>query len=146
MHPDLAGQAVALAAVAGRAGGDDVLPDRLAAATAGDDVVDGEPGLARAAVLAGPGVAGEHRPPGDLAAVCLARDPHVADEADHVGTLDRHPLRVQGALAALQEFGLLLEKQDSGSPQRADVDRLIRCIEYEYSWHRAREFYARSGG
>ena len=45
VHLDLAGEAVALAAVAGRAGGDDVLPDRFAAAAAGDDVVDGEAGL-----------------------------------------------------------------------------------------------------
>ena len=95
VHLDLAGQAVALAAVAGGAGGDDVLPDRLAAAAAGDDVVDGEAGLARAAVLAGPGVAGEDGAAGDLAAVGLARDPHVVDQADHVGALHRHVLGVQ---------------------------------------------------
>src|SRR6476660_7618280 len=69
VHLDLARKAVALAPVAACAGGDDVLPDRLAAAAAGDHVVDGEPRLARAAVLAGPGVAGEHRPPRDLAPV-----------------------------------------------------------------------------
>ena len=45
VHRDLARQAVALLAVAGRAGGDDVLPDRLAAAAAGDHVVDGEAGV-----------------------------------------------------------------------------------------------------
>src|SRR5262249_21713436 len=41
MHVNLARQAVALAAVAGCAGGDDVLPDGFATAAAGDDVVDG---------------------------------------------------------------------------------------------------------
>ena len=142
VHLDLARQAVALAAVAGRAGGDDVLPDRLAAAAAGDDVVDGEAGFARAAVLAGPGVAGEHGAAGDLAAVRLAGDPHVADQADHVGALHRHVLGVDRALAALQQLGLLLEEQHSGASQRADVDRLIRRVEYEDACHVAREFYA----
>ena len=138
VHLDLAGQAVALAAVAGRAGGDDVLPDRLAAAAAGDDVVDGEAGFARAAVLAGPGVAGEDGAAGDLATVGLAGDPHVADQADHVGALHRHLLGVEGALAALQQLGLFLQEQDSGPSQRADVDRLIRRIEYEDACHLAR--------
>src|SRR5262249_37489476 len=42
LHLDLVRQAVPLAQVAGRAGGDDVLPDRLAAARARDDVVEGQ--------------------------------------------------------------------------------------------------------
>ena len=84
---DLAREAVALAAVAGGAGGDDVLPDRLAAAGAGDYMVDGEAGFGRAAVLAGPGVAGEDGAAGDFAAVGLAGDADVVDEADHVGAL-----------------------------------------------------------
>src|SRR5204862_698750 len=66
VHADLLGQRVALAAVAGRARRDDVLPGRGAALRAGDDVVDGEVG-ARAAVLAGPAVAREDGSPGDLA-------------------------------------------------------------------------------
>src|SRR4051812_41367475 len=51
MHADLLGEAVSLLAVAGRAGGDDVLPDRLATPAPRDDVVDGEAGLVRSAVL-----------------------------------------------------------------------------------------------
>ena len=79
-HPDLARQRVALAAVAGRARGDDVLPARGAALGARDHVVDGQV-RARAAVLAGPVVAGEHGPAGDLAPVGVARDADVARPA-----------------------------------------------------------------
>src|SRR5581483_7619795 len=81
-HTDLIRERVALAAVAGGAGGDDVVPTRAAALGPGDHVVDGEVG-ARAAVLAGPVVAGEHGPAGDLAPVRVARDPNVGDQADH---------------------------------------------------------------
>jgi DNA gyrase subunit A len=102
VHVNLPRQAVALSSVAGCAGGDDVLPDRLAAAAAGDHVVDGEAGFARAAVLTGPGVAGEDGAAGDLAAVGFAGDPHVVDEADHVGAIHRHVLGVDCPLAALQ--------------------------------------------
>src|SRR6188472_912818 len=142
VHVDLAGEAVALAAVAAGAGGDDVLPDRLAAAAAGDDVVDGEAGFARAAVLTGPGVAGEDRAAGDLPPVRFAGDAHVADQADHVGALHRHVLGVDRTLAPLQQLGLFLQQEHSGPSQRAYVDRLIRCVEYEHTCHDAREFYA----
>src|SRR4029077_16794217 len=110
VHLDPAREAVALAAVAGGAGGDDVLPDRLAAARAGDDVVDGEAGFGRAAVLAGPGVAGEDGAAGDLAAVGLARDADVVDQTDHVGPLQRHVLGVQDvAIPLLEQLRLFLQ-------------------------------------
>ena len=44
--------------------------------------------------------------------------------------------------AALEQLGLFLEQQHSGSSQRADVDRLIRRVEYEYPCHVEGEFYA----
>src|SRR5204863_6326248 len=69
VHARLARGEAPLLAVARRAGGDDVLPHRLATAAARDDVVHREPVRLTAAVLAGPGVAGEHRLAGDLAAV-----------------------------------------------------------------------------
>ena len=122
---DLPRQAVPLAAVAGGAGGDDVLPDGFAAAGAGDHVVDGEAGFGRAAVLAGPGVAGEDGAAGDLAAVRLAGDADEICQADDVGVVHRHVLGMEdGAVAALEEFGLLLQQQHSGPSQRADVDGL----------------------
>src|SRR5688500_13651991 len=78
VHVDLVREPVALAAVARRAGGDDVVPARAAALRARDHVVDGE-ARAGTAVLALPAVAREHGAPGDLALVRVARDPHVGD-------------------------------------------------------------------
>src|SRR5687768_15855336 len=95
MHRRLARHPVALLAVAGSAGGDDVLPYGLAAAAAGDDVVDGQPGRLVAAVLTRVGVAREHGLTGDLPPVDVARDPHVADQADHAGALELDLLGVQ---------------------------------------------------
>src|SRR5262245_49733140 len=74
---------VALAQVARRAGGDDVLPDRLASLRARHDVVEGQPAAGAAAVDAAPAVAREEGAPRDLA---LDRPRHtdVLDEPDHV--------------------------------------------------------------
>src|SRR6478752_3826224 len=66
LHADLLERAVALAEVARRTGGDDVLPDRLAALRARDDVVEGEPPARAAAVDAAPAVAGEEGAARDL--------------------------------------------------------------------------------
>ena len=82
-HVRLPRQPVALAPVAGRAAGDDVVPGRRAALRARDHVVDGQVAALVAAVLAGPAVAGEHRAAGDLAPVGVARDPHVGQQPDH---------------------------------------------------------------
>src|SRR5262249_62379671 len=72
MHASLAGEHAPLLAVARSAGGDDVLPHRLAAATSRDHVVDGQPRLRRAAVLTRPRIAREHRLAGDLAPMDVA--------------------------------------------------------------------------
>ena len=97
----------------------------------GHDVVDGEV-RARAAVLAGPVVAGEHRPPGDLAAMGVARDSHVADEANHHRARHGAGRRVQLPFRALDHLRLLLEQEHDGPAHRADVDRLIRRVQYEH--------------
>ena len=55
VHAGLAGQAIALAPIAGRARGDDVLPAGGAALGARDHVIDGQVG-ARATVLAHPAI------------------------------------------------------------------------------------------
>src|SRR5688572_13375362 len=81
VHVDLVREPVALAAVARRAGGDDVVPARAAALGAWDHVVDRE-ARTRPAVLALPAVAREHRAAGDLALVGVARDADVGDEPD----------------------------------------------------------------
>ena len=93
-HRRLLREAVALAQVAGGAGGDDVLPDRVAPAAAREDVVEGEPAAGRPAVDAAPVVAGEERPARDLA---LRRPRHadVLDEPDHVRPRERVGRRMQ---------------------------------------------------
>src|SRR5581483_12359056 len=66
-HLHLVGQAVALAQVAGRARGDDVLPGRVAAARPRYHVVEREASAGRPAVDAAPAVTGEEGAAGDLA-------------------------------------------------------------------------------
>ena len=100
-----------------------------AAAAARDHVVDGQPGRLVAAVLAGVGVAREHRLAGDLAPVDVARDAHVADQPDHARPVELEPLGVQRALAVLEQLGARLEHQDGRAPHRADVDRLVAGVE-----------------
>ncbi len=83
------------------------------------------------AVLAGPGVAGEHRLAGDLAPVHVARDAHVANQPDHAGPVEREPLRVQRPLAALEDLRTLLQHQHGGAPDVADVDRLVARVQHQ---------------
>ena len=131
VHVCLRRQPVALAAVARRARGDDVLPARVAALGARDDVVDRQ-ARTGAAVLARPAVAREHRAARDLAAVRVARDVDVADEPDHDRARQRRVLGAQLEARALDELGLLLEQQHGGAANRADVDRLVGRVEDEH--------------
>ena len=124
-------EVVALAAVAGRAGGDDVVPVRRAALGARDDVVDGEVRL-RAAVLARPSVAREDRAAGDLAPVGVARDADVRHEADHDRAGHRRVLGPQLPRRVLEHLGLGLEQQHRGAAHGADVDRLEGRVEDEH--------------
>src|SRR5512133_2467908 len=132
VHLDLAREPVSLAAVAARAGGDDVLPHRLAAAAARDHVVDGKARLARAAVLAGPGVTRQHRLAGDLATVGVARDPHVGDQPDHHRAIEGEPLRVKRARGPLQSLRLCLQYKYGRAPHGTYVDRLEARVEDEH--------------
>src|SRR5262249_30042837 len=133
MHASLAGEHAPLLAVARSAGGDDVLPHRLAAATSRDHVVDGQPRLRRAAVLTRPRIAREHRLAGDLAPMDVAGDADVGDEADHDRPLESHALGVELALAALDDLGLRLQDQHGRPADRAHVDRLVGRVEDEDS-------------
>jgi len=87
---------------------------------------------ARAAVLAGPAVAGEHGASRDLAPVRVARHVDVADQADHDRARERRALGVQLPHASLEQLGLLLEQQHDGAAHRAHVDRLIRGVQNEH--------------
>ena len=116
----------------GRAGGDDVLPHRLAAAAARDHVVDGEPGRLVAAVLAGVGVAGEHRLAGDLAPVDVARDAHVADQPDHARAGRASSRSECSAPSPFSSTSARrLQHQHRRAADRADVDRLVARVEDE---------------
>ncbi len=129
VHADLGGQPVALAQVARRAGGDDVVPRRAAAARARDHVVHGEV-RAGAAVLAVVAVAGEHGAARDLARL-VARHAHEVDEPDHqrVGVVDRGAAQLAGR--ALQHLGLVLQHEHDRALQRADVDGLVGRVEHQ---------------
>src|SRR5215210_3276404 len=132
VHVDLVRQPVALAAVARRAGGDDVVPPRASALGARDHVVDRE-ARAGAAVLALPAVARKDGAPGDLALVRIARDPHVRDEPDDHRPRQRARRPVQVAAADLDDLGLALEQEHRRSSDLADVDRLVRRVEDEHT-------------
>ena len=87
-HRRLLEQPVALAEIARRTRGDDVLPDRVAALRARDHVVERQPTGRRAAVDALPAVAGKERAPRDPP-LDGPRHPHVLEEADHVRADER---------------------------------------------------------
>jgi hypothetical protein len=74
VHVCFARGATGLAVVAGLAGGDDVPPVVLAAAIAGEDVVEGEVSRAASAVLAGVAVTQE-----DVAAAEASLGPRSSD-------------------------------------------------------------------
>ncbi len=114
----------------GRAGGDDVLPVRVAASRAGHHVVERQPAAGRAAVDAAPAVSGKERPAGDLSLVRLG-DADVLDEPDHVWSGERVGGGVQGRLVLLEHLRLPLEHEHMRAPNRADVQRLVARIEDE---------------
>ncbi len=87
---------VALAEVARRARGDDVLPDGVAASAARHDVVERQPDAGRAAVDALPAVTSEERAPGD-AALGSARHAHVRHEPNDVRPGERLPRPIAAA-------------------------------------------------
>src|SRR5687768_4011274 len=129
-------QPVALAEVARRARGDDVLPDRLPALRAGHDVVERQPPGRGAAVDATPAVTGEERAPRDLP-LDRAGHPHVLDEPDHVRPDVRVGRGAQALRQALEDLGLALPDEDVRTPNRADVQRLVACVQDEYLLQRA---------
>ena len=56
----------------------------------------------------------------------------VADQADHAGALEDEPLGVERPLAALEDLGALLEHENRGAPNVADVDRLVARVEDQH--------------
>jgi len=107
-------QAIGLAQVAGRARRDDVVPVRAPALGARNHVVDRQP-TGGSAVLAAEPVAREHGTSRDLAGV-VARDSHVAHEADHGRPGIGARRRTHRPVETFHDLGLVLQKQHAGSP------------------------------
>ena len=135
-HARLLEQPVALAMVARCARGDDVLPDRCAATRARDDVVERQAVAAGSAVPALPAVPGEQHAAGDPPGH-RARHAHVCDQPDDVRTRERRRRGAELAVACLEDLGTALPDEHVRTTERADVQRLVACIEDEYALHRA---------
>src|SRR5438876_3759477 len=134
LHRDLVQQPVALAQVARRARGDDVLPDRAAAAAARHDVVERQAPGGAAAVDAAPAVTRKERPARDLA-LDPARNAHVGDEPDHVGPGIRARGGMQRDVELLEHLSLALPDENVGAADRAHVERLVTGIQDQNLLH-----------
>src|SRR4029077_14238932 len=127
LHPDLLERAVALAEVARGTRRHDVLPDRLAALRAGDDVVEREAAVRGAAVDAAPAVPGEERPAGDLP-LDRPGHPDVVEEPDHMGPHEGAGGRPERLVEVLDDLRLALVEEDVGAPNRAYIQRLVAGV------------------
>ena len=114
----------------GRARGDDVLPDRLAAAAARDDVVERQPAAADAAVDAAPAVAREERAARDLP-LHAVRDADVGDQPDHVRPGNDVDADVSGRSSSLEHLRLALEHEHVRPPDGGHVQRLVARVQDE---------------
>jgi hypothetical protein len=61
----------------------------------------------------------------------VSRDADVSDQADDAGTVEREALGMERPLAALENLGALLEHENRGATNVADVDRLVARVEDE---------------
>ena len=131
-HIGLLGSTAALAVVAVTAGRHHVLPGCLATARARQDVIDGQVGATRLspAVLAGLTIASQN-------AAARAGQPHTArnlditHQPDDQRNIEEETLRAEALLGCLNQFGLLLEKQNNCTPSRDKLKRLVACVEDE---------------
>src|SRR5262249_13306326 len=136
LEPALLERPVSLAQVARRAGGDDVLPDGVAAARTRHDVVECQAPAGRPAVDAAPAVTGEERAPGDLP-LHGPRHAHVGHEPDHVGTWKGGARRVKRLVELLYHLRLSFEHEDVSTSDRCHVQRLVARVEDENVLHLA---------
>ena len=138
-QPASLGEQVALAAVAGDAAGDDVLPLLAAAPRDGDHVVEGELGRreAVAAVLARVVVAGVDVRPGERHVGEGAFHTDVTEQAKHRGEL--HPDRHAPDLPVVDgdDLDLALEQQGDRFLPRDDPQWLVSGVQDERLVHRS---------
>ena len=122
---------VALAAVAGMAAGDQVLPGGQTAAGTRDDVIEREfaRGQRGAAVLARVTVAQQDVLARESAR--LVRNAPILEQTDHRGHTDGNAGGVQEVSVFLFGHGDALEHEDDGAARGAHVDRLVRGVQDE---------------
>ncbi len=115
-------RAPALAQVARRAGGDDILPCRPPAIGARHDVIERQVAMRRAAILAGEAIAQEQveaREGREL------RRPHILLERDHRGQLDRLRRAAHLALIMRDDVDAIEEHRLHRRLPRPDRERII---------------------
>ena len=137
LHLRLVRQPAALAQVAGGTRGDDVLPDRITAARARDDVVERQPPARGAAVDTAPAVTGEEGAPRDLA-LDDPGNPDVAEKPDHVRPRKPRRGRAEWSVELFDHLRLPLVDEDVRAAQRAHVERLETGVEDQHLLHGAR--------
>ena len=115
------GAQAALPEIAWRAGGDDVVPGRLAAARARDQVIEGQV-LARAAILAGEAVAQEHVEPREGR---VARRLDIGLERHHRGQLHREGRAVHRRLVFRDDVHAVEEHRLDGVLPRPQRQRIV---------------------
>ena len=131
-HPGLARRAAALAEVARRAGGDDVLPRRAPALRARDDVVERQL-AAMPAILAGEAVAQEQVEARERR---MLRGPDILAQRDHRRQLHRPVRAAHLALIMVDDVDALEEHRlDRGLPrpqaERVVAERLEIRVQHE---------------
>lgn len=132
LHIGFVRKLIALAAIAGMAAGDEILPRGETATRARDHMVERE--FARrqrgAAILAGVAIAQENI----LARQCsgLVRYPAVFKKADHRRHAQREACSVQEMSVLFFGHGNALQHQHNGAPRGANVDRLVGRIQYQH--------------
>ena len=128
-------QAVGFVVVADGAGRDAVLPGVLAAAAAGNHVIDSF--RAAAAVGAAVVVAAHKRGPGQRHPIAVGH-PDVAAEPDDRRHRQRHRRRVQDRSVGVvvDNLGLAAEYQAHGTAEADGGQRFIRHVEQQHSSHR----------
>ncbi len=130
-HPAVLDRSVSLLGVTGLTGSDDVLPVRMSAPGPGDDMIDGQPLAALAAVLTGEVIPAEDVPlaEGDLSPT---RDAHESLKTDDARQGKGKTVGTDQKAILLHRLGPATENHCNGAASRANVERLIAPIQYQY--------------
>lgn len=128
-HAGLLGSTIALAAIAGFAGSNEIFPGVSAALTAGDNVIYSQV-MVRPTVSTTKSIPSEDILSGERDVFVWHR--HIPHEADDTGEriLGAHGAQLP-VRAGFYDFGFLLENKDHSAFPCRNMDRLIVIVEYE---------------